>query len=196
MSDAAAEATTQSTATLTTLLTFEVAEQTYGLPVTEVVRIIEMVTITHLPDVPDTIQGIINLQGRAVPVMDLRQRFRLPHQPYGLHTPIILVNMEGDRMLGLIVDAVEDVLEVVAKNMEMTDAIVPSELSSGVAPLAGVAKVNRQMILILNAQGLLSQTEHRELSQALGTDGNVNGSSGDGHRSQSKKSTNNRRKKR
>jgi len=155
-----------------------------------------MVTITYLPDVPDTIQGIINLQGRAVPVMDLRQRFGLPHQPYGLHTPIILVNMEGDRMLGLIVDAVEDVLEVVAKNMEMTEAIVPSALSSGTAPLAGVAKVNRQMILILNAQGLLSQTEHHELSQALGIDGNVNGSSGDGHRSQSQKSTNNRRKKR
>jgi purine-binding chemotaxis protein CheW len=195
MSDAAAEATTESTATLTTLLTFDVAEQTYGLPVTEVVRIIEMVTITHLPDVPDTVQGIINLQGRAVPVMDLRQRFGLPHLAYGLHTPIILVNMDNDRMLGLIVDAVEDVLEVVAKNMEMTDAIVPAELSAKAAPLAGVAKVNRRMILILNANGLLSQTEHRELSQALGLDSNVNGSSGDGRQNQSKKSTNNRRKK-
>ena len=196
MSDAAAESTTQSTATLNTLLTFDVEEQIYGLPVTEVVRIIEMVTITHLPDVPDTIQGIINLQGKAVPVMDLRQRFGLPHQAYGLHTPIILVNMEGNRMLGLIVDAVEDVLEVVAKNMEMADAIVPAELSAKAAPLAGVAKVNRQMVLILNAHGLLSQAEHRELSQALGLSGNVNGSSGDGREDQPKKSTNNRRKKR
>ncbi len=193
MSDAAAEATTQSTDSLTTLLTFDVAEQAYGLPVTDVVRIIEMVTITHLPDVPDTIQGIINLQGRAVPVMDLRQRFGLPHQAYGLHTPIILVNTEGDRMLGLIVDAVEDVLEVVAKNMEMADAIVPAELSSGPAPLAGVAKVNRQMILILNVQGLLSQMEQLELSQALGFGGQVNGRSGDGQKGQAK-GTNNRRK--
>lgn len=196
MSDATtAEATTQSTASLITLLTFDVAEQAYGLPVTDVVRIIEMVTITHLPDVPDTIQGIINLQGKAVPVMDLRQRFGLPHQAYGLHTPIILVNMDGDRMLGLIVDAVEDVLEVVAKNMEMTDDIVPAKLSSGAAPLAGVAKLNRKMILILNVQGLLNQTEHIELSQALGLGSNVNGSSGDGQQGQAK-STNNRRKKR
>jgi purine-binding chemotaxis protein CheW len=196
MSNATVEATTQSTATLTILLTFDVAEQTYGLPVTDVVRIIEMVTITHLPDVPDTIQGIINLQGKAVPVMDLRQRFGLPHQTYGLHTPIILVNMDNNRMLGLIVDAVEDVLEVVAKNMEMTDAIVPADLSAKAAPLAGVAKVNRQMILILNAQGLLTQTEHFELSQALGMESNVNGSSGDGRQGQAKKSTNNRKKKR
>jgi purine-binding chemotaxis protein CheW len=195
MSDTAAEATTKLTADLATLLTFDVAEQVYGLPVTEVVRIIEMVTITHLPDVPDTIQGIINLQGKAVPVMDLRQRFGLPHQAYGLHTPIILVSMDGDRMLGLIVDAVEDVLEVVAKNMEMTEAIIPEGLSSDTAPLAGVAKVNRQMILILNVQGLLSQMEHIELSQALGLGGNVNGSSGDS-RQTSTKNSNNRRKKR
>ena len=195
MSNAAAEATTtESTASLITLLTFDVAEQAYGLPVTDVVRIIEMVTITHLPDMPDTIQGIINLQGKTVPVMDLRQRFGLPPQAYGLHTPIILASMGGERMLGLIVDAVEDVLEVVAKNMEMAEAIVPKELSARAAPLAGVAKVNWQMILILNVQGLLSQTEHNELSQALGFGGNVNGNSGDGRQSQTK-STNNRRKK-
>jgi purine-binding chemotaxis protein CheW len=190
MSEAIAEASTYTP----TLLTFTLAQQTYGLPVSNVIRIIEMVTITHLPDVPDTIQGIINVQGKAVPIMDLRQRFGLPLQPYGLHTPIILVNLAGDRMLGLIVDAVEDVLEVEANNMELTETIVPAEMSSESAPLAGVAKINRHMILVLNVLGLLSQTEHVELSQALGSDGKLKGDSGDGRRSQPKGS-NNRRKK-
>jgi purine-binding chemotaxis protein CheW len=173
-------ATPQIETQLMTLLTFTVAEQMYGMPVTDVVRIIEMVTITHLPDMPDTIQGIINLQGKAVPVMDLRRRFALPHQPYGLHTPIVLINLDRDRMLGLVVDAVEDVLEVVAKNVETAKTIVPAEVSSGRAPLAGVAKLNRQMILILNGPGLLSQIEHAELSQALAFDGNLNNGSNDG----------------
>jgi purine-binding chemotaxis protein CheW len=164
--------------TMTTLLTFGVADQTYGLSVAHVVRIIEMVTITQLPDVPETIQGIVNLQGKAVPVMDLRHRFGLPQKPYGLHTPIILVNLsDNDPILGLIVDSVEDVLEVAGDNLENTETFVPAELtpkgSVQSAPLAGVAKVNRQMILVLNAGGLLSQTEHIELSQALGLDGKV-----------------------
>jgi purine-binding chemotaxis protein CheW len=182
MSDVIIETTSKTlldTNTLT-LLTFTVADQTYGLPVTNVVRIIEMVTITQLPDVPETIQGIINLQGKAVPVMDLRRRFALPHKAYGLHTPIILANLNGDgRMLGLIVDAVEDVLEIAAENLEITETIVSAELAEQMAiqsaPLAGVAKVDRQMILVLNVGVLMSQVEHIKLSQALGLDSGLHG---------------------
>jgi purine-binding chemotaxis protein CheW len=192
MRDVIAETTSKTlldTNTLT-LLTFNVASQTYGLPVTNVVRIIEMVTITQLPDVPETIQGIINLQGKAVPVMDLRRRFGLPHEAYGLHTPIILANMDGnDRMLGLIVDAVEDVLEIAAENVEVTETIVSTELAGQMAgqsaPLAGVAKVDRQMILVLNVSVLMSQTEHVKLSRALGLDSGLDGR---------EKSSNNRQK--
>jgi purine-binding chemotaxis protein CheW len=192
MSDAITETTSKTLldANTSTLLTFTVAGQTYGLPVTYVVRIIEMVTITQLPDVHETIQGIINLQGKAVPVMDLRHRFGLPHKSYGLHTPIILANVDGsDRMLGLIVDAVEDVLEITAENLEVTETIVSTELAGGMAgqpaPLAGVAKVDRQMILVLNVSVLMSQTEHVKLSQALGLDSGLDGR---------EKSSNNRQK--
>jgi purine-binding chemotaxis protein CheW len=158
-----------------TLLTFKVAEQMYGLTVTNVARIIEMVTITHLPNAPETIQGIINVQGKAVPVMDLRQRFGLPPQPYHLHTPIILTDAgDNGRMLGLVVDTVEDVLEVPPANMELTEIFVPAEIVGAMATqaghLAGVAKINRQMVLVLNARALLSQTEQVKLSTVFGSD--------------------------
>ncbi len=157
------------------LLTFSVGEQTYGLPITSVVRIIEMVTITHLPNAPDIIQGIINLQGKATPVIDLRHHFGLPVQPYGLHTPIILADLSSDsRILGLIVDTVADVLEVPYSDLEMTEAMIPPELAEQMtvqtAHLTGVAKVDRQMILILNAQALLTPTQQTTLSQALGAE--------------------------
>ena len=154
-----------------TMLTFKVADQLCGLPVSSVVRIIEMVTITHLPGAPDSIKGIINLHGKTVPVMDLRQRFGLPEKPYGLHTPIVLVDISNDHILGLVVDMVETVLNAPAKDLEMVEVIVPTELSTQMAIqaayLAGVAKVNRQMILILNVNALLQPAEQSKLFQAL-----------------------------
>ena len=146
------------------LLTFTMAGQAYGLPVNQVVRIIEMVTIIQLPGVPDLIQGIINLGGKVVPVMDLRRRFGLPPQAYGLYTPIILVDIDvGHRIFGLIVDTVEQVLDVSGDDLEITEAIMPTELANqmttGAAYLAGAAKVDRQMILVLNVPALLSRRQ-------------------------------------
>ncbi len=163
--------TTESAATLA-LLVFKVNDQLYGLPVISVVRIIEMVTITPLPGAPEVIEGIINLHGKAVPVMDLRRRFNLPPSSYGLHTPIILVDlMSQDHILGLIVDTVEDVLEVSVDDLELTETMVPTELvtqmASQAAYLAGVAKLDRRFILVLNVQALLSSTVQGQLSQAL-----------------------------
>ncbi|MBN1219695.1 MAG: chemotaxis protein CheW [Anaerolineae bacterium] len=187
---AATKAQASSPPTALALLTFRVAGQVYGLPVTDVARIIEMVTITQLPDSPEMIQGIINLQGKAVPVMDLRHRFGLPHKAYGLHTPIILADVEYDsghhdgghhdgghqdgRMLGLIVDAVEDVIEIPAEDLETTEAIVPTDLAGQMntraGHLASIAKIDRQMILVLNVRALLSPTEQMKLLQALGSE--------------------------
>jgi len=154
-----------------TMLTFKVDDQRCGLPVSSVVRIIEMVTITTLPGAPDSIKGIINLHGKTVPVMDLRQRFGMIEQPYGLHTPIILVDINEDHVLGLVVDVVETVLDAPAKDLEMVEVIVPTELSTQMAVqaayLAGVAKVDRQMILILNVTALLQPAEQSLLYEAL-----------------------------
>jgi purine-binding chemotaxis protein CheW len=154
------------------LLAFKVAGQAYGLPVASVVRIIEMVTITRLPGAPDIIQGIINLHGKVTPVMDLRQRFGLPGQTYGLHTPIILVDAgDGLHTLGLVVDAVDQVVEAGPDSLEMTETIVPVELAGSMAAraahLAGIAKVQRQLILVLNVRALLTPVEQARLAEAL-----------------------------
>ncbi len=155
-----------------TLLTFEIAGQDYALPVTDVVRIIEMVTLTHLPNAPDAIQGIINLQGKAIPVMDLRRRFGLPPQDYGLHTPIILTDVDqGSHTLGLIVDEVAQVIEIDPEQIEQVETIVPTELAEQMAAkgahLTGVANVDRHMMLVLNIQALLTPLEQASLFLAL-----------------------------
>lgn len=154
------------------LLTFEVAGQTYGIPVGSVVRIIEMVTITSLPGAPDSIQGIINVHGKAVPVADLRRCFGLPQVAYTLHTPIILAHVDnGLHTLGLVVDAVDQVLDAPSEGLETTETIVPADLVNPIAQqapyLTGIAKVDRCMILVLDVRALLTQRDQAQLSRVL-----------------------------
>lgn len=156
------------------LLVLTIGEQRYGIPVTNVVRIIEMVTITHLPGAPDTIKGIINLQGNTVPIIDLRHRFNAPAQNYGLNTPIILVNTRGSgQIFGLVVDTVIDVINIPHSNLEMFEMVMPANLAEQVttqaAYLAGITKFNGQIILILNSEAVLTHTEQVNLSKALDT---------------------------
>jgi len=91
----------------------------------------------------------------------------LPPQPYGLHTPIILVDISSaGRILGLIVDSVEDVLNVTSKELELTHIMLPAELAEQMADraayLAGVAKVDRQIILVLNVAALLTPVTQQQ----------------------------------
>jgi len=136
------------------LLTFTVAGQLYGIPVAKIIRIIEMVTITPLPDAPPNIQGIINLHGQAVPVMDLRLRFGVLKPVYGLRTPIVLVNAAGPgeppRSLGLVVDSVQQVISTAGSAVEAAATVMPGDASARGAYLLGLVKMDRQMILLLN----------------------------------------------
>jgi purine-binding chemotaxis protein CheW len=147
------------------LLTFKVGGQLYGAPVDKVIRIIEMVTITHLPEAPETIQGLINLHGQPVPVMDLHLRFGLPRPAYGLHTPIVLVDAAAEdgppRPLGLVVDSVQQVVESPDLFREPAVAQLPASY------LLGVVKLQRQMLLLLNIPALLRPAELASLAATM-----------------------------
>ncbi|MCL4262356.1 MAG: chemotaxis protein CheW [Anaerolineae bacterium] len=132
------------------VLTFQLAAQRYGLPVTAVHQIIEIVAITHLPQMPQGIQGAINVHGRVVPVIDLRLRFGLPCMPYHLHTPLILVQA-GGQLLALVVDAVQDVVEVA--------------LPAHDAPAA--VQYGQELIPLVDVAHLLSPQEQQQLAQRL-----------------------------
>lgn len=152
------------------VLTFAVADQSCCFPVEQVVRIIEMVTITRLPAAPDSIQGVINLHGRPVPVIDLRGRLGLPRQAYGLSTPIILVEINNaGQLVGIVVDVVEDVLRIVREDKAAHGATMFDELASEgdqpVAWLKGIGTVEGRMMLILDARALLSHQEQQQLHQ-------------------------------
>lgn len=152
-----------------TILTFQMAGQLYGLPVTAVRQLIEMVTIIQLPQAPPAIQGVINVRGQIVPIMDLRLRFDLEYLPYQLHTPIILVEVNG-RLLGIVVDEVDTVLENISVDIQTYDTIFDSEMNgtfNQMAYLSCIAKVDDRIIPILSVSQILHHHEETKLAHLL-----------------------------
>jgi purine-binding chemotaxis protein CheW len=150
------------------ILTFQVANQEYGLPVSDVIQIIEMVKITALPQMPPAVQGVINRRGQIVPVLDVRQRLGLPFRPYRLRTPIILVEAgsEWSGPLALVVDSVEAVVEVAA-DLDSGNGL-PNPLKVAATTLLGLAKVDNRLVPVLNAALFLSDEEYGRLLTAEG----------------------------
>lgn len=98
------------------ILTFYIEEQVYGMEIQYITDIIEMQLITVVPKVPKYIKGVINLRGKVIPVMDVRERFEKEVIPYDERTCIIVVEWE-DIAVGLIIDRVREVMGVHASDI-------------------------------------------------------------------------------
>ncbi len=103
-------------------LTFTLAEECYGVEVLKIREIIRMQKITPVPQMPVHVKGVINLRGKVIPVVDLRVKFNLPATEATERTCIIVVDVDGGQgvnsLLGLVVDAVEEVLNIVENEVE------------------------------------------------------------------------------
>ena len=148
------------------LISFVVAEETFGVDVLSVQEIIRPLEITELPHAPDFVEGIINLRGRVLPVVDLRVRFGDPERPEGGERRILVVET-ADQTVGFITDAVREVQSVDLGRIEPAP-----ELATGgdAAFVSGVAKQEEgPMLILLDLEEVLSAGEVadlRELSAA------------------------------
>jgi purine-binding chemotaxis protein CheW len=146
-------------------LVFEVAGQRLGLPVKQVVQIIEMVDISPLPAGPDYVAGVIDFHGRVIPVIDLRRRFRWPAEPYTLRTPIVIGRLDGC-VAGLVVDGVRGVVDLSAGQVQLATQIVPSALGPAAQFVSAVGRLDDGLVLILQPSALLSRQEQETLVQS------------------------------
>jgi purine-binding chemotaxis protein CheW len=127
-------------------LTFALAGEEYGLPVLKVREIIKILDITAVPQAPHHVKGVINLRGKVIPVVDLRLKFGFPSQEYDERTCIIVVEVAlqaSKVMMGVVVDAVSEVLTITADEIEATPDFgehVNTEFIRGVAKIKGRVK--------------------------------------------------------
>ncbi len=132
------------------LLTFTLNEQDFGVDILRVQEIRNFTRFTPIPNMPPCIKGVMNLRGTIVPVVDLRSKFDMPSMDYSQFTVIIVVNV-GTKIMGLIVDAVSDVLDV------QSDAIEPTPSLNGIDTsfITGLAKSGERLVTVLNIEELL-----------------------------------------
>lgn len=135
------------------LVIFRLAREEYGLPITKVQEINRLVPITRLPQAPPFLEGIINLRGRIIPVIDLKKRLNLAAAEHSEDSRIIVVEVAG-HTVGFIVDAVHEVVRLAAANMEPAPAacILDGQFVQGVGKLE-----DRLLILLEIDKILLSQ---------------------------------------
>lgn len=143
------------------LVVFQLSEQTYGIDIASVYEIIRMETITRVPRTPDFVEGVINLRGRIIPVIDLCKRFGLAYSERTSSSRIIIVDVDGST-IGMIVDAVSEVLRVPVDSIEP-----PPPMVHGIdaAYLRGIAILDKRLIILLNLEKMLHENESNELKE-------------------------------
>lgn len=147
------------------ILVFEVAGQRYGLSVLNVAQIIEMVAITRLPKAPEIVEGVVDFHGQVIPIVSLRRRFLKAPQAPTLRTPIIIGRLEG-RTVGLVVDVVWGVVDLLPEHVVAPDQIFLEEMVPQVEYLTGVARVDDGLILLLDPPTLLTEEEASMVEKA------------------------------
>ena len=149
-------------------LTFNIANESYGINIQCVVEIIELQKITEVPDMPPFIKGVINLRGKIIPVMDLRLRFHMDARDYDDRTCTIVTNIR-DTNIGFIVDTVDEVVEILENNIEPPPKFKSDKIKEQY--ISGLGKVGNSVKIILDVEKVLYEEEIMNLKN-LSTDKN------------------------
>ena len=143
------------------IVVFTMEGQRYGLPLSAVKRVVRMVNITPLPQAPDIVHGVVNVQGQVVPVINMRKRFSLPERIPDLSDQLIIADTMA-RPVAIVADAVNDVMSFPAEQIIPSENILPE-----VKYVEGVLKLRDGLILIHNLDQCLSLEESHTLDQAM-----------------------------
>ena len=141
------------------LVSFCIENEEFGIDILNVQEIIRPVDITRVPNAPGFVEGVINLRGRIIPVIDLRKRFGLVPRATDKHTRIVVVEMM-DKVVGFMMDAVKEVLRVSPAVIEPAP-----DLALGIDAhyIRGVAKLDDRLLILLDLEEVLSTEEEAAL---------------------------------
>jgi len=140
---------------------FRIGRETFGLPISMVREIVRVPEITTVPNAPDYIEGVINLRGRIIPVVDLRKRFGVKSAEPNKKNRIVVVEL-GARAIGLIVNSASEVLRIPPSEIEEPHTVFQEgELDF----ITGVGKLNGRLVILLDLDRILQRGELRGLAE-------------------------------
>ena len=143
------------------IVVFEVERRRFGLTLAQTNEVHRLPAVVPLPKAPAIVEGVVNLRGKVVPVLDIRARFRLPPKP-GEPSDHLIAADAGGRLVGLRVDRVLDLASVAASDIEAAEA-----LAEGIEYVAGVAKLADGLVLIHDLRTFLAEAEAEALDEAV-----------------------------
>jgi purine-binding chemotaxis protein CheW len=143
------------------ILVFTIKGIRFGLRLAVVERVLRMVEVTPVPEASDIVTGLLNLQGRVVPVLNVRKKFRLPDRDMALDDQLIVAHTAG-RPIALPADSVTGVCECPEQELIGAKEILP-----GMDHFQGVMKLKGDLVFIYDLDGFLSSEEEERISQNL-----------------------------
>jgi purine-binding chemotaxis protein CheW len=134
------------------LVSFNIGEEEFGVDILRVQEINRTLAVTRVPNVPEYVDGVINLRGRVIPIVDLRRRFGMERREHDKNTRIIVVELSG-QTLGFVVDAVKEVLRIPRSVTEP-----PPQLTGGVREeyITAVGKLDDRLLILLDLEKVLA----------------------------------------
>ena len=144
------------------LVIFDLAEETYGVDIGSVREIIRIQEITKVPRTPEFVEGVINLRGKVIPVIDLRLKFGLEEIEHTEQTCIIVVDVGTE--IGIITDAVSEVLDIMGENIEPPPSMGGLMHTSFIL---GMGKVGEAVMILLDIDKVLTATELLDVTSTV-----------------------------
>ena len=141
---------------LNQLVSFNLGDEEFGIEVLKVREIIRMTAITHMPNTPHYVDGIINLRGRVIPIISMRRKFGLPEVANNSQTRIIVVDVDGD-LTGFIVDAVSEVIRISDSEIQPPPPVVSGGIDQEC--ITGVINRTDRLLVLLSLDKMFSLRE-------------------------------------
>lgn len=148
-------------AELIQLVSFNLDKEEYGIEVLKVREIIRMTSITHMPNTPQYVEGIINLRGKVIPIVSMRKKFGLMESDSNGQTRIMVMDIEGE-LMGFIVDGVSEVIRISASEIQPSPAVVASGIDQEC--IAGVINQSERLLVLLDLDRMFSHEEKQTFS--------------------------------
>ena len=143
------------------MVVFQLGGEEFGVEIMKVQEIIRMPEITQIPQSPDYVEGVINLRGRIIVVINLDKRFNLVSKEIDADSRIIVVEI-GDNVVGMIVDSVNEVLRIPSTSVDPAPELVMSNISREY--ITGVGKIDGRLLILLDLAKVLDRKETEEIA--------------------------------
>jgi purine-binding chemotaxis protein CheW len=144
------------------LVSFTIGDEEFGVDILKVQEINRMLAVTRVPNSPEYIDGVINLRGKVIPIIDLRRRFQMERREHDKNTRIVVVELSG-KVVGFVVDAVSEVMRI---PKSVTEPPPPIVAGIDAEYITAVAKLEDRLLILLDLEKVLVNDEKEALALA------------------------------